>query len=131
MAWLRWFLLGLTLATPLAAGPLPGAEAPAFKAAFDQLLTHDDPAALAALYDLAAAGNAAALLALPLADRWLPATAVLPETDLLPDRQALRRVGGQWVSDLNRTALQTCRPLARRPYLARDERSAGPRPRAL
>ena len=97
MAWLRAILLSLALATPVSAGPLPGADDPAFQAAFDRLLTRDDPAALRALHALAMTGNTAALIALPLAERWLSP---------LPDRMALRRLGGEWVRDLGQAAFK-------------------------
>lgn len=97
MAWLRHILLCLTLAMPAVAGPLPGSDDPAFKAAFARLLTRDEPAALAALHDLASAGNTAALLALPLAERWLP-----PQ----PDRLSLRQIEGKWVRALGEAAFK-------------------------
>ena len=97
MRWLRPILLCLMLTTGAVAGPLGGVDDPAFKAAFDRLLTHDDPAALRALHDLAGAGNTAALIALPLAGRWLA-----PQ----PDRMALRRIGDQWVRDLGQAAFK-------------------------
>ena len=97
MLWLRYALFCLALATPLAAQPLPGSDDPTFRAAFDRLLTTDDPAALRTLHDLATAGNMAALLALPLAERWLPAQ---------PDRMALRRIGNTWVRDLGQATFK-------------------------
>ena len=97
MDWLRCALCCLLLASPLGAQPLPGADDPAFKAAFATLLTADDPAALHQLHDLATTGNTAALLALPLAERWLP-----PQ----PDRMALRRIGDHWVRDLGQAAFK-------------------------
>ena len=96
MAWLKPILLCLALATPAVAEPLPGADDPGFTAAFDRLLASDDAAALRSLHDLAAKGNTAALLALPLAARWLPPP--------LPDRMALRRLGDDWVRDLGQAA---------------------------
>jgi hypothetical protein len=95
---MRRLLIPLLLwALPGLSAPLDGADDPAFRMAFDRLLQRDDPAALHRLHDLAAAGNTAALIALPLAERWLP-----PQ----PDRQALRRIGDAWVRDLGHTALK-------------------------
>lgn len=95
MAFMRWLLLALILALPARAQSLPGLDDPAFRAAWDSLLTHDDPQDLRALHDLAAEGNQAALVALPLAQRWLP---------LQPDRAELRRIGPDLVRDLGRAA---------------------------
>lgn len=95
MGLLRWLLLALILALPARAQSLPGLEDTAFRATWDRLLTRDDPADLRALYDLAAEGNQAALVALPLAQRWLP---------LQPDRADLRRIGPDLVRDLGRAA---------------------------
>jgi hypothetical protein len=97
MAWLRHLVLALALATPAMANPLPGADDPAYQAAFASLLTSDDPAPLTALHDLAAQGNTAALLALPLAERWLP-----PQ----PNRMALRQLPGGWVRALGQAAFK-------------------------
>lgn len=88
-------LLCLTLAGPVSGQVLPGADDAAFKAAFDSLLTRDDPGALWALHDLAEQGNVAAMVALPLAERWVPVQA---------DRMALRRLTGGWVRDLAQVA---------------------------
>lgn len=85
----------LGLALPAMAQELPGLDDPAFRAAWGQLLRADDPAALHDLHDLATSGNPAALVALPLALRWLP-----PQ----PDRAALRRIGQDLVQDLGRAA---------------------------
>ena len=97
MAWLRYIVLCLSLTAPAMADTVPGADDPAFTAAFHRLLTTDDPAALRRLHVLAAAGNTAALIALPLAERWLSP---------LPDRMALRRLGGEWVRDLGQAAFK-------------------------
>lgn len=95
MGFMRWLLLALTLALPLRAQDLPGLGDAGFQAAWDRLLQADDPQALQALHDLAAQGNTAAMLALPLALRWLP-----PQ----PDRAALRLLGSERVQDLGRAA---------------------------
>ena len=85
-------LIALLLWTwPALAEPITGADDPGFQTAWQSLLTTDDPAALHALHDLAAQGNTAALIALPLAQSWLP-----PQ----PDRMELRRIGGVWARDL-------------------------------
>lgn len=93
---MRRLLIPLLLwAWPSLAAPMDGAEDPAFQSAWESLLTSDDPTALRDLHTLAAQGNTAALIALPLAQRWLP-----PQ----PDRMDLRRIGPAWVRDLGQTA---------------------------
>ena len=100
MAWLRPLVLCLFLAAPAVAQSLPGAGDPAFRTALNALLQRDDPAALAALQDLAAAGNTAALVTLPVAIAWLP------PLDTFPERQALRQIDGDWVTALARAAFE-------------------------
>ena len=57
---------------PLAlADPLPGAADPAYLAVMDRAMTADDPQTLRDLHDLAVAGNAAALVALPTVEGWM------------------------------------------------------------
>lgn len=80
--------LCLALATPAAAQMLDGAGDPAFRDALTTLLAKDDPAAVAALRDLAEAGNTAALVTLPLALQWVP-----PQGNL-KEKNAIRKVGG-------------------------------------
>lgn len=83
------FLAALTLlAAPVQAEMLPGADDPDFQAALTTLLAKDDPAAVAALRDLAEAGNTAALVTLPLALQWVPPKGNLKE------KNAQRTVGG-------------------------------------
>ncbi len=79
--------LCLTLITPLQAQTLPGAEDTAFQATLTSLLATDDPAAVAALRELAEAGNTAALITLPFALLWVPPKGNLKE------KNAQRRVG--------------------------------------
>lgn len=98
MAWLRLVLLTLLLATPASANPLAGSTDPAFDAALTRLLHSDDPSALTTLRDLAAASNVAALVTLPTATGWLPPAPRYAE------RQALRQIGGAWITDLARAA---------------------------
>lgn len=76
------------LAAPARAEMLPGAEDPDFRAALTTLLAKDDPAAVAALRDLAEAGNTAALVTLPFALQWVPPSGNLKE------KNAQRMVGG-------------------------------------
>ncbi len=76
---------------------MQGSDEPEFKTGFDRLLNRDDPATLRSLFDLATKGNLAAILALPLAERWL---------SLQPDPMALRRIGDQWVRDLGQAAFK-------------------------
>lgn len=97
MLMLRGLALWLLLTLPALADPLPGSDDPAFQAAWQRLLTADDPAALHSLHALATKGNTAALIALPLALRWLP-----PQ----PDRKALRRIGAALVRDLGHAAVK-------------------------
>jgi hypothetical protein len=87
---LRAFVIPLCLALPAPAPAqmLDGADDPAFQAALTTLLARDDPAAVASLRDLAEAGNAAALVALPFALTWVPPTGSLKE------KNAQRMVGG-------------------------------------
>lgn len=83
------FLAALAiLAAPVQAELLPGADDPAFRAALTTLLAKDDPTAVAALRDLAEAGNTAALVTLPLALQWVPPNGNLKE------KNAQRTVGG-------------------------------------
>ena len=83
------FLAALAiLAAPVQAELLPGADDPAFQAALTTLLAKDDPTAVAALRDLAEAGNTAALVTLPLALQWVPPKGNLKE------KNAQRTVGG-------------------------------------
>ncbi|NJM82801.1 MAG: hypothetical protein HC844_10115 [Tabrizicola sp.] len=77
-----------SLASPLQADMLDGAKVPAFQAALATLLTKDDPAAVTTLRELAEAGNAAALVTLPLALQWVP-----PQGNL-KEKNAQRMVGG-------------------------------------
>lgn len=79
--------LCLALTTPTFAQTLPGSNDPAFQSALTTLLAKDDPAAVAALRDLAEAGNTAALITLPFALQWVPPTGNLKE------KNAQRRVG--------------------------------------
>jgi hypothetical protein len=76
------------LAAPANAEMLPGADDPSFQAALTTLLAKDDPTAVAALRDLAEAGNTAALVTLPLALQWVPPKGNLKE------KNAQRTVGG-------------------------------------
>jgi hypothetical protein len=76
------------LAAPVEARMLDGADDPAFQAALTTLLARNDPAAVATLRDLAEAGNAAALVTLPLALQWVP-----PQGNL-KEKNAQRMVGG-------------------------------------
>jgi hypothetical protein len=98
MAWLRPLVVFLFLTAPAWAEPLAGSDDPAFDAALTRLLQQDDPAALSALRDLAAAGNTAALVTLPVATGWLP------PAPTYADRQALRQIEGAWITDLARAA---------------------------
>ena len=92
---LRPLLLALALGpSPALAEPLPGADDPTFRTLMTRLLTQDDRAAIAALHDLAASGNTAALIALPIAESWFPMG------DALKDRLVLRQIDGKWVTDL-------------------------------
>jgi hypothetical protein len=81
------------LAAPAQAEMLKGADDTAFQAALATLLARDDPAAVAALRDLAEAGNTAALVTLPLALTWVP-----PQGNL-KEKNAQRQVGGIKVQD--------------------------------
>lgn len=76
------------LAVPAQAEMLPGVDDPAFQAALTTLLAQDAPAAVAAMRDLAEAGNTAALVTLPLALQWVPPKGNLKE------KNAQRQVGG-------------------------------------
>ncbi len=76
------------LAVPAQADRLAGADDPAFRAALTTLLAADGPTAVAALRDLAEAGNLAALVTLPLALQWVP------PTGSLKDKNTQRKVGG-------------------------------------
>ncbi len=76
------------------AQPLAGADDPAFTEAFSRLLRTNDPASITALRDLAAEGNLAALVALPVAEIWVP-----PQGSFAA-RRALRQIGGQAIEDL-------------------------------
>lgn len=83
------FLATLALvAAPAQAEMLDGADDPAFRTALTTLLAKDDPAAVAALRDLAEAGNTAALVTLPFALQWVP-----PQGNL-KEKNAQRMVGG-------------------------------------
>lgn len=83
------FLAALAIfAAPAQAEMLPGADEPTFQAALTTLLAKDDPAAVAALRDLAETGNTAALVTLPLALQWVPPVGNLKE------KNAQRKVGG-------------------------------------
>lgn len=62
-------ILWALFAGPLRAGPIPGAEAPGFRAAVSAWLADDEAAALPALAALAAGGNAAAQMLLALIDK--------------------------------------------------------------
>jgi hypothetical protein len=74
------FLATLALiAVPAQAEMLSGADDPAFLAALTTLLAQDDPTAVAAMRDLAEAGNTAALVTLPLALQWVPPVGNLKE----------------------------------------------------
>ncbi|MFN7001742.1 MAG: hypothetical protein ACK4ST_17220, partial [Elioraea tepidiphila] len=81
------------LAAPVEAQMLDGADDPAFQAALTTLLARNDPAAVATLRDLAEAGNAAALVTLPLALQWVP-----PQGNL-KEKNAQRMVGGVKAQD--------------------------------
>ncbi len=83
----------LALAAPLQADMLDGADDRAFRAALTTLLARDDPAAVATLRDLAEAGNAAALVTLPLALAWVP-----PQGNL-KEKNAQRQVSGMKAQD--------------------------------
>lgn len=72
-------LLGLALAAPAQAEPVPGLEDPAFSQPFERALQGYDPSALRELHALAEAGNTAALLALPAVRIWVPPTGLLAE----------------------------------------------------
>ncbi|MEO7381958.1 MAG: hypothetical protein ABIV25_09485 [Paracoccaceae bacterium] len=97
MTWLRPLLLSALLG-PFAvhAEPLAGANDPQFHSLMTRLLAADDPAAIVALHDLAAT-NAAALIALPVAESWFPIAGTLQQ------RTALRQIDGKWVEDLAQT----------------------------
>jgi hypothetical protein len=83
------FLAALALlASPAQADMLDGADDPTFRTALTTLLAKDDPAAVAALRDLAEAGNMAALVTLPFALQWVPPQGTLKE------KNAQRMVGG-------------------------------------
>lgn len=82
------FATCLALAGPLRAEMLDGADDPAFRAALTTLLARDDAPSVAALRDLAEAGNAAALVTLPFALIWVP-----PQGNL-KEKNAQRQVGG-------------------------------------
>jgi hypothetical protein len=83
----------LTLASPLQAQMLDGADDAAFRTALTTLLAKDDPAAVATLRDLAEGGNEAALVALPFALQWVP-----PQGNL-KEKNTQRRVGGANAQD--------------------------------
>ena len=105
MRWLCPLLLAALLGpvTALAEAlpaPLAGADDPQFQSLIARLLTADDPAAIVALHDLAARGNTAGLVALPVAESWFPAAPSLPE------RIALREINGKWVEDLAASAFK-------------------------
>ena len=88
MSWLRPLIIAALLGPlPASAGPIAGADDPAYRSALTRLLTTDDPAALTALHALAAT-NRAALIALPVAATWVPLPA------------ELREVNGDWAADL-------------------------------
>lgn len=91
--WLRVFFC-LCLTGPALAEPLAGADDPAFRAALAAVTEADTPDARQALRAQAEAGNAAAQVALPVVEAWWP------YDGLLQDRQALRKIGGHWTSDL-------------------------------
>jgi hypothetical protein len=95
---MRAVLLAFLLATPTLAEPIPGADAPAFRAPFDRALQGDDPTALAELHAAAEAGNTAAILALPAASDWLRAT--LP----FAERKKLGRINGTPIAEAFATA---------------------------
>jgi hypothetical protein len=76
------------VATSAPAQFLDGADDPAFQSAMGLALNSDDASAVAALRDLAEAGNVAALVALPFALQWIP-----PQGNLA-EKNAQRKVGG-------------------------------------
>ena len=79
---------------PALADTLTGADDPKFQSLVARLLTADDPAAVKGLYDLAAGGNTAALVLLPLAEGWVPAKGSFTE------KKKLRQIDGQKIEDL-------------------------------
>lgn len=91
--WLRVFFC-LCMTGPAVADPLPGADDPGFRASLTAVTRSDDAEARQALHAQAAAGNAAALVALPVVEAWWPFTGPMPE------RLAQRQIGGRWTSDL-------------------------------
>jgi hypothetical protein len=88
----------LALASPLSAEMLTGTDDPAYQTALTTLLARNDPAAVAALRDLAEAGNTAALVMLPLALQWVP-----PQGNL-KEKNAQRTVGGVKALDAAKAA---------------------------
>ncbi len=79
---------------PALANTLTGADDPQFQTLVTRLLAADDPAAVKGLYDLAAQGNIAALVLLPLAEGWVPAQGSFTE------KKKLRQIDGQRIEDL-------------------------------
>ena len=101
MVWLRSLAMMMALTSwPALAGPLAGADDPAFRAALDRVLRADDTAAVDVLHDLASNGNAAALVSVPVVQGWIAA----PE--LLSKSRAARQIDGHWVTDLGRSAFK-------------------------
>jgi hypothetical protein len=78
---------------------LPGADDPGYIAAIARALRTDDPRALTDLHALATAGNTAALVALPIVERWLPRAG-----GTFKERAALRKINGVPVADLAEAA---------------------------
>ncbi len=101
MAWLKPLVLSLCLAAPAVAGPLAGADDPAFRAAFQRVLQANDSGAVDVLRDLAKAGNTAALVALPVTQAWWP------DNGPMSERRARRKINGLWISILAQAAYTT------------------------
>jgi hypothetical protein len=90
---IRFLAVLAILGAPARAEMLPGADDPGFQSALTTLLAKDDATAVAALRDLAEAGNTAALVTLPFALQWVPPKGNLKENN------AQRMVGGERVQD--------------------------------
>ncbi|MEO8244331.1 MAG: hypothetical protein ABI832_18690 [bacterium] len=97
--WLQ-VIFCLALGTPAVAGPLAGADDPAFRAAFDRTLRADDLGAEDALRDLAAAGNTAARVALPVVQTWWV------DSGPMTDRTTRRKIDGKWIAELAHAAFK-------------------------